>query len=81
MSTTNASDDRRIGLNAQYVAPSMRQLVNPGETALLVRGRDNHNNYAPETLARQPFEPADLARHAALDRRRKETWDAATQAR
>ncbi|MCP4329320.1 MAG: phytanoyl-CoA dioxygenase family protein [Alphaproteobacteria bacterium] len=74
-SMPNKSNDRRIGLNAQYIAPRMRQLVNPHETALLVRGRDPYRHYAEEFIAQRDLDPAALARHAELDRRSKETWD------
>ncbi len=76
-SLPNRSDYRRIGLNVQYLAPSMRQLVNPHETALLVRGADRFGHFAPDVLATRDFEPAAVARHAELDRLRKATWDAA----
>ena len=74
-SMPNRSDDRRIGFNVQYLAPSMRQLVNPHETALLVRGEDRFGHFAPDVLATKDFEPAALARHAELDQLRKTTWD------
>jgi ectoine hydroxylase-related dioxygenase (phytanoyl-CoA dioxygenase family) len=76
-SMPNRSYDRRIGLNVQYIAPGMRQLVNPQETALLVRGRDPFSHFAPDVLAVEDFEPAAMARHAELNRLRKATWDAA----
>ena len=78
-SMPNASEDRRIGLNVQYITPSMKQLVNPHETALLVRGRDAHHNYAEDVLATSDFDPGTLARHAELDKMRKATWESATQ--
>ncbi|MDX1527124.1 MAG: phytanoyl-CoA dioxygenase family protein [Gammaproteobacteria bacterium] len=76
-SLPNRSDRRRIGFNVQYLAPSMRQLVNPHETALLVRGEDRFGHYAHDVLATKDFEPEDVARHAELDRLRKATWDEA----
>lgn len=75
-STLNRSGHRRIGLNVQYLAPSMRQLINPQETALLVRGQDSFGHFAPDVLATRAFDPSALARHAELDRLRKATWDA-----
>lgn len=80
-STPNQSSDRRIGLNVQYIAPSMRQAVNPNETALLVRGEDRYGYYDPEVIAKSDFGPATLARHAELDALRKSTWDAAANNR
>ncbi len=76
-SLPNRSDRRRIGFNVQYLAPSMRQLVNPHETALLVRGEDRFGHFAHDVLATEDFEPAAVARHAELDRLRKATWDEA----
>lgn len=76
-STPNRSYDRRIGFNVQFIAPSMRQLFNPHETALLVRGHDAFRHFKPDVPAGVDFEPSAVARHAELDRLRKATWDAA----
>jgi ectoine hydroxylase-related dioxygenase (phytanoyl-CoA dioxygenase family) len=76
-SMPNRSDERRIGLNVQYITPGMRQTVNPYETALLVRGEDRFGHFIEDNPAVADFDPAALARHAALDQRRKGTWDAA----
>jgi ectoine hydroxylase-related dioxygenase (phytanoyl-CoA dioxygenase family) len=76
-SMPNRSDERRIGLNVQYIAPSMRQTVNPHETALLVRGEDRFGHFTEDVPAAADFDPAALALHAELDQRRKSTWDAA----
>jgi ectoine hydroxylase-related dioxygenase (phytanoyl-CoA dioxygenase family) len=76
-STPNQSDDRRIGVNIQYIAPAMKQELNTHETALLVRGRDAKRHYASETLATTDFDPEAVVRHARLDRLRKDTWDQA----
>lgn len=76
----NRSADRRIGLNVQYIAPTMRQLVNPHETALCVRGTDRFRHYAKDTLATTDLDPVALARHSELDRQRKETWSSAIEA-
>lgn len=73
-SMPNTSDDRRIGLNMQFITPSVRQLINKNETATLARGEDRFNHYAPDTFAIGVMEPAALERHAELERKRKETW-------
>jgi len=73
-SMPNRSDDRRIGFNVQYIAPSVRQLINKNETATLVRGTDNYGHYQPDTFATGIMEPAALEHHAELERKRKETW-------
>lgn len=73
-SMPNHSGDRRIGFNAQYICPSVRQTVNRNETATLVRGEDRHRHYEADIFASGVMEPADLERQAELDRRRKQTW-------
>lgn len=73
-SMPNASDDRRIGLNMQFIAPSVRQLINKNETATLVRGVDDYGHYQPDEFATGIMEPAARERHAELERKRKETW-------
>jgi len=73
-SMPNDSDDRRIGFNVQYIAPSVRQLVNKNETATLVRGKDDFGHYQPDVFATGIMEPEALKRHAELEKKRKETW-------
>lgn len=73
-SMPNASDDRRIGLNMQFITPSVRQLINKNETATLVRGEDRFGHYDTDTFATGVMEPAALERHAELEKKRKETW-------
>jgi len=73
-SMPNASDDRRIGLNMQFITPSVRQLINKNETATLVRGKDDFGHYASDVFATGTMEPEALARHAELEIKRKETW-------
>jgi len=46
-SSPNVSDDRRIGLNVQYLAPHNR-MVDAAASALLVRGTDRHHNFASD---------------------------------
>lgn len=66
-SMPNHSDDRRIGLNINYFAPHMRQLKDPHDTALLVRGTDKHNHFRKDIPATADLEPAALARLARLN--------------
>jgi len=73
-SMPNTSDDRRIGFNAQFIAPSVRQLINKNETATLVRGKDDYGYYQPDVFAKGVMEPEALRRHAELEKKRKETW-------
>jgi len=44
-SMPNKSDDRRIGLNVQYIAPHVRQTKHDLDTALLVRGVDRYQHF------------------------------------
>lgn len=48
-SSPNTTNDRRIGLNVQYVAPHNRQ-ASQDMTATLVRGEDRFGYYLPEDL-------------------------------
>ena len=60
-SLPNRSNDRRIGLNIQYIAPHVRQTKLPGYSALLVRGVDRFHYYEEETPATRNLDPAALA--------------------
>lgn len=74
-SMPNASDDRRIGFNVQYMTPAMKSLINPHESGVCVRGEDRFGHFQPDVLATRNFHPDDLARHAELDRLKKESWE------
>lgn len=73
-SMPNASDDRRIGFNVQYINPSARQTLHDLDTATLVRGVDRFNHYKPDSFARGAMEADALTEHARLEKLRKETW-------
>ena len=60
-SLPNRSNDRRIGLNIQYIAPHVRQTKLPSYSALLVRGADRFHYYEEETPATRGLDPAALA--------------------
>lgn len=60
-SQPNRSTGRRIGLNIQYIRPSMRQLKTDQDTALLVRGTDAYGHFAPDSPATN-WEPEVAAR-------------------
>jgi len=60
-SLPNQSNDRRIGLNIQYIAPHVRQIKSEGYSALLVRGEDRYHHYTEEKPATSDFDPAALA--------------------
>ena len=50
-SRPNRSNDRRIGLNIQYITPDMRQEKVDFDSALLVRGDDPYQFYRQDTPA------------------------------
>lgn len=76
-SLPNRSADRRIGLNAQFITPDVRQSVSQGETAMLVRGEDRFGHFRPEIPAAEDLSPASLERHRRLNAEMKETWQKA----
>lgn len=65
-SMPNNSDDRRIGLNVQYLAPHVRQTKHDLDTAVLVRGRDDYRNFEQEIPATSDLDPAAIARLAEI---------------
>lgn len=73
-SLPNRSDDRRIGLNAQFITPTVRPIVGQGETAMLVRGEDRYGHFREEVPADRDLSADGLERHRALDAAMKETW-------
>lgn len=57
----NHSDDRRIGLNVQYLAPHCRQVAHGDDTAILVRGVDRHHHFGADRPAIVDLDPEALA--------------------
>lgn len=72
-SMPNNSDDRRIGLNVQYLAPHVRQTKHSGDTTMLVRGVDEHRNFGSDIPPSSDLEPEALRRFEELDRLYRET--------
>ncbi|MYE84714.1 MAG: phytanoyl-CoA dioxygenase family protein [Gammaproteobacteria bacterium] len=72
-SLPNHSDDRRIGLNVQYLAPRMRQVKHSRDTALLARGVDAFGHFGHDIPAAEDLHPEALARHRELNRLYQET--------
>ncbi len=66
-SLPNTSGDRRIGLNVQYLAPSMRQIKHPYASAMLVRGEDRFGYYDADTAPSGDLQPQALARQRELE--------------
>ena len=72
-SLPNRSDERRIGLNAQYVATHIRQTKHDRDTAMLVRGVDDFGHFGADVPARGDLEPEAVKRQRELDRLYRET--------
>ncbi len=72
-SMPNRSDDRRIGLNVQYLAAHVRQTKHDHDTAMLVRGTDAYGHFRQDRPAAADFEPEATARWEELCRIHVET--------
>ncbi len=72
-SMPNHSNDRRIGLNIQYLASHVRQTKHDLDTAMLVRGNDTYNNFGIDIPAERDLDPVAIARQAELEKRYVET--------
>ena len=68
-SMPNNSNDRRIGLNVQYIAAHVRQTKHDLDSAMLVRGRDDFHHFETDIAAGADFEPTAMARQVALEDR------------
>ncbi|MEM7044110.1 MAG: phytanoyl-CoA dioxygenase family protein [Pseudomonadota bacterium] len=75
-SMPNNSQDRRIGLNAQFIAPHIRQTKHDQDTALLVRGEDPYNHFATDHPATSDFAPEALTRWTKLQQLHVDTQGA-----
>lgn len=68
-SMPNQSDDRRIGLNVQYLATHVRQTKHDLDTAMLVRGEDAFGHFQTDQPATSDLDPAALAHQRMLEER------------
>ena len=71
-SMPNVGDDRRIGLNAQYLAAHVRQTKHDLDSALLLRGEDRYRHFQADIPAQVDLDPAALQRQAELQVRHRE---------
>jgi len=62
-SEPNRSEQRRIGVAVRYIAPHVRQIHAPKDSAWLVRGEDRHNNFIHETPPSTDMDAAARAEH------------------
>ena len=70
-SNPNHSDQRRIGLNFQFITPAVRQEQMTGDSAQLVRGADAVGHFAPEPQPRADFAPDSIAFAEEISARRQ----------
>jgi ectoine hydroxylase-related dioxygenase (phytanoyl-CoA dioxygenase family) len=66
----NRSNDRRIGLNMNLTAPSVRQTRFAGDSAMLLRGQDRYRHFIAEKRPTADFEPAAKAFQIEINVRR-----------
>lgn len=66
-SMPNNSDDRRIGLNVQYVAAHVRQTKHDHDSAILVRGKDDYGHFNQDIPAQGDMLPDAMERQATLE--------------
>ena len=72
-SMANQSDDRRIGLNVQYVAPHVRQTKHDKDSAMLVRGQDKYGHFRTDVPATEEFGADAVQRWHEMDALHVET--------
>jgi chlorinating enzyme len=65
-SPANRSDDRRIGFAIRYVPTYVKQVAGERDSAMLVRGVDEHHHFAPEYPPASDLAPEARAHHAAV---------------
>lgn len=63
----NLSQDRRIGLNVQYLAPQVRQTKHTADSAVLVRGEDRYQHFGQDIVAQADLDPVAIAHQERLD--------------
>ena len=71
-SAPNQSGDRRIGMNVQYIAPYVKQVVGASDSAMPVRGRDRVGNFEVEIPPASDFASESMAQLAVVTERRRE---------
>ena len=75
-STPNLSDDRRIGLNMQFVTPRVKQLKQADDSAILVRGEDRYYHFKVDVAASADLDPEAMIRQTALEQSYRTTASA-----
>lgn len=72
-SMPNKSNERRIGLNVQYLATHVRQTKHKNDTAILLRGQDRFNHFSKDIPAKSDLEPQAMKRQEELEKLYNET--------
>ena len=72
---TIKSDDRRIGLNAKYLAPHVKQTEHDCYTDMLVRGVDKGAYFGLDVEAKIDLDPVALCKQKELDELYRKTAD------
>jgi hypothetical protein len=80
-SEPNRCKHPRIGFAVRYVPTHVRQLSPIRDSALLVRGRDEHGHFEPERSPESDLHPDAVARHGAIIDRQLRILYAGAQAR
>ena len=65
-SEPNRSTDRRIGVAVRYIAPHVKQLNAPDDSAWLVRGEDKFGHFIHETPPKADMDAAAMAEHERI---------------
>lgn len=73
-SRPNTTTDRRIGLNIQYLATSVRQTAHDLDTAMLVRGNDTYHHFGEDIPATSDLNEEALDRRADMQQLIKGTY-------
>ena len=66
-SQPNLTNDRRIGLNIQYISPAVKQLKQQQDSAMLVRGVDHYGHFQTDQPAQSNFDSKAWQKQKALD--------------
>ena len=70
-SKPNVSDDRRIGLNIQYINPAVKQIKQQQDSAILVRGVDDYGHFQTDQPALSNFDKKAWLRQQSLHEKMK----------
>jgi ectoine hydroxylase-related dioxygenase (phytanoyl-CoA dioxygenase family) len=68
-SSPNRSNDRRIGFAIRYIPTYVHQIVGEKDSAMLVRGADEHGYFEPEIPPKTDFGKDEIAQHEAITNR------------